>query len=186
MSNSDNIIMKRLQQENRILKMENETLKLRIKSLVEEKKSLQEASVSIQARAEQEEEYISNTLLKKIQVSLMVYLVATCLPRFTLSQTLKKEKETLALNYEQEEECLTNDLSRKLNKLREEKVQLEKTLESEHIRSGNRSRSSSVNEWPEESSVDLFHYILYFAALISLINQCIRITFAYPSRCDFF
>ena len=52
-----------------------------------------------QARAEQEEEYISNTLLKKIQ-------------------TLKKEKESLALNYEQEEECLTNDLSRKLTQVR--------------------------------------------------------------------
>lgn len=51
-----------------------------------------------QARAEQEEEFISNTLLKKIQA-------------------LKKEKETLALNYEQEEECLTNDLSRKLNQV---------------------------------------------------------------------
>lgn len=48
-----------------------------------------------QARAEQEEEFISNTLLKKIQ-------------------DLKKEKETLAKNYEQEEEYLTNDLSRKL------------------------------------------------------------------------
>lgn len=53
---------------------------------------------SQQARAEQEEEFISNTLLKKIQA-------------------LKKEKETLALNYEQEEECLTNDLSRKLNQV---------------------------------------------------------------------
>lgn len=48
-----------------------------------------------QAQAEQEEEFISNTLLKKINL-------------------LKKEKETLALNYEQEEEFLTNDLSRKL------------------------------------------------------------------------
>lgn len=48
-----------------------------------------------QARAEQEEEFISNTLMKKIQ-------------------DLKKEKETLAMNYEQEEEYLTNDLSRKL------------------------------------------------------------------------
>ena len=48
-----------------------------------------------QARAEQEEEFISNTLMKKIQ-------------------ELKKEKETLAMNYEQEEEFLTNDLSRKL------------------------------------------------------------------------
>ena len=48
-----------------------------------------------QAQAEQEEEFISNTLLKKINA-------------------LKKEKEALAMNYEQEEEYLTNDLSRKL------------------------------------------------------------------------
>lgn len=48
-----------------------------------------------QARAEQEEEFISNTLFKKIQA-------------------LQKEKETLAVNYEKEEEFLTNDLSRKL------------------------------------------------------------------------
>ena len=37
----------------------------------------------------------------------------------------------MALNYEQEEECLTNDLSRKLNQLRNEKIQLEHTLEHE-------------------------------------------------------
>ena len=73
---------------------------------------MRQASVHIQAKAEQEEEFISNTLLKKIQ-------------------SLKKEKESLALNYEQEEECLTNDLSRKLNQLRQEKVQLEHTLEQE-------------------------------------------------------
>ena len=48
-----------------------------------------------QAKAEQEEEFISNTLMKKIH-------------------TLKKEKEILAMNYEQEEEYLTNDLSKKL------------------------------------------------------------------------
>ena len=57
-------------------------------------------SSSQQAQAEQEEEFISNTLLKKINL-------------------LKKEKETLALNYEQEEEFLTNDLSRKLAKVGE-------------------------------------------------------------------
>ena len=54
--------------------------------------------IFFQAKAEQEEEFISNTLLKKIQ-------------------ELKKEKENLALNYEQEEECLTNDLSRKLDQV---------------------------------------------------------------------
>ena len=65
-----------------------------------------------QVRAEQEEEYISNKLLKKIT-------------------ELKKEKEFLALNYEQEEEFLTNDLTRKLSQLRAEKATLEKTLEKE-------------------------------------------------------
>ncbi|XP_064457377.1 coiled-coil domain-containing protein 6-like [Ornithodoros turicata] len=101
-----------LQQENRVLKMELETYKLRVKTLQEENRALRQVSVNIQAKAEQEEEFISNTLLKKIQA-------------------LKKEKETLALNYEQEEECLTNDLSRKLNQLRQEKVQLEQSLEQE-------------------------------------------------------
>ncbi|XP_041363598.1 coiled-coil domain-containing protein 6-like isoform X2 [Gigantopelta aegis] len=101
-----------LQQENRVLKMELETYKLKCKSLQEENKDLRRASVSIQAKAEQEEEFISNTLLKKIQA-------------------LKKEKEMLAMNYEQEEEYLTNDLSRKLLQLRQEKIELEQTLEKE-------------------------------------------------------
>ncbi|RVE45612.1 hypothetical protein evm_009725 [Chilo suppressalis] len=101
-----------LQQQNRVLKVEVDTYKLRVKALQEENRALRQASVSIQAKAEQEEEYISNTLLKKIQA-------------------LKKEKETLAHHYEREEECLTNDLSRKLNQLRQEKCRLEQTLEQE-------------------------------------------------------
>ncbi|XP_076624340.1 coiled-coil domain-containing protein 6 isoform X3 [Colletes latitarsis] len=101
-----------LQQHNRVLKVELETYKLRVKALQEDNRSLRQASVIIQAKAEQEEEFISNTLLKKIQA-------------------LKKEKETLAHHYEQEEECLTNDLSRKLNQLRQEKCRLEQTLEQE-------------------------------------------------------
>ncbi|XP_063239489.1 coiled-coil domain-containing protein 6 [Bacillus rossius redtenbacheri] len=101
-----------LQQQNRVLKVELETYKLRVKALQEENKNLRKASVIIQAKAEQEEEYISNTLLKKIQ-------------------SLKKEKETLVHHYEQEEECLTNDLTRKLNQLRQEKCCLEQTLEQE-------------------------------------------------------
>ncbi|XP_003741584.2 coiled-coil domain-containing protein 6 [Galendromus occidentalis] len=101
-----------LYQENRVLKIELETYRLRVKQLQEENTELRRASVNIQAKAEQEEEYISNTLLKKIQA-------------------LKREKETLCQNYEQEEECLTNDLSRKLTQLRQEKVQLEQSLEHE-------------------------------------------------------
>lgn len=101
-----------LQQQNRVLKVELDTYKLRVKALQEENRNLRQASVIIQAKAEQEEEFISNTLLKKIQA-------------------LKKEKETLAHHYEQEEECLTNDLSRKLMQLRQEKCKLEQTLEQE-------------------------------------------------------
>ncbi|KAK7112813.1 coiled-coil domain-containing protein 6-like isoform X2 [Littorina saxatilis] len=101
-----------LQQENRVLKMELESYKSKCKSLQEENRELRKASVSIQAKAEQEEEFISNTLLKEIHA-------------------LKKEKERLAMNYEQEEEYLTNDLSRKLFKLRQEKIELEETLEKE-------------------------------------------------------
>ncbi|BES93208.1 Uncharacterized conserved protein H4 (DUF2046) [Nesidiocoris tenuis] len=101
-----------LQQQNRVLKVELDTYKLKVKALQEENRNLRQASVIIQAKAEQEEEFISNTLLKKIQA-------------------LKKEKETLAHHYEQEEECLTNDLSRKLTQLRQEKCKLEQTLEQE-------------------------------------------------------
>lgn len=101
-----------LTQQNRVLKVELETYKIRVKVLQEENRSLRQASVIIQAKAEQEEEYISNTLLKKITA-------------------LKKEKETLAHHYETEEECLTNDLSRKLDQLRQEKCKLEQTLEQE-------------------------------------------------------
>ena len=47
---------------------------------------------------EQEEEFISNTLLKKIDL-------------------LKKKKKTPALNYEQDEEFLTDDHSMKLTEV---------------------------------------------------------------------
>ena len=110
--NPSNQRMDSLMQENRVLKCELETYKLKIKSLQDENKHLRQDAVHIQAKAEQEEEFISNTLLKKIQA-------------------LKKEKENLAINYEQEEEYLTNDLTRKLEQLRQEKVQLEHTLEQE-------------------------------------------------------
>ncbi|KAK0132848.1 Coiled-coil domain-containing protein 6 [Merluccius polli] len=101
-----------LQQENKVLKIELETFKLKCKALQEENRELRKASVTIQARAEQEEEFISNTLFKKIQA-------------------LQKEKETLAVNYEKEEEFLTNELSRKLMQLQHEKAELEQHLEQE-------------------------------------------------------
>ncbi|KAL7059020.1 hypothetical protein AAHC03_013027 [Spirometra sp. Aus1] len=101
-----------LQHENRVLKTEVETLKLKVRSLTEVNQQLRRNSVSIQAKAEQEEEYISNMLQRRIS-------------------ELKKEKEALALNYEQEEECLTNELNRKLLQLQKEKELLERTLAQE-------------------------------------------------------
>ncbi|PAA52828.1 hypothetical protein BOX15_Mlig007292g1 [Macrostomum lignano] len=101
-----------LLQEKRVLRMEVETLKLRVKALQQENLELRRNSVSIHAKAEQEEEYITNTMLKKIQ-------------------NLQKEKERLAQSYEQEEEHLTNDLTRRLFRLKQEKVDLEMELERE-------------------------------------------------------
>ena len=109
---SDTTRMSYVLQENNSLKNEVEMLKSKVIALTSENLSLKANSVSIQAMAEQEEEYISNKLLKKIQI-------------------LKKEKEVLAMNYEQEEEFLTNDLQRKLDKLRQEKLQLEQALDHE-------------------------------------------------------
>lgn len=94
------------------LEVQLEVLKQKVAALTEENKELRRNSVTIQQQAEQEEEFISNTLLKKIQ-------------------RLKQEKESLAINYEQEEEFLTNDLSRKLQRVKEEKVEMEKTFEAE-------------------------------------------------------
>ncbi|CAF1163587.1 unnamed protein product [Rotaria sordida] len=101
-----------LTQENRVLQIEVQTFKLRLKGSQQEIKQLKHSSINMQVKAEQEEEFISNTLFKKIE-------------------ELKKEKETLANNYEREEEFLTNDLTRKLQQIREEKNTLEKSLEQE-------------------------------------------------------
>ena len=54
-------------QENRVMKIEIDKYKIQVGALQEEIRRLRQASVNIQARAEQEEEYISNTLLKKIE-----------------------------------------------------------------------------------------------------------------------
>ena len=153
-----------LTQENRVLKVELETYKLRLKASQQEIKQLKQfsfislfflsilfsvyfsASVHMQAKAEQEEEFISNTLLKKIQ-------------------ELKKEKETLANNYEREEEFLTNDLSRKLQQLREEKQSLEHSLEQEQasqisklMKRINRLEAETINK--QNTLVIFIHLIL--------------------------
>ncbi|KAI6241020.1 hypothetical protein M3Y99_00413100 [Aphelenchoides fujianensis] len=68
-------------------------------------KQMRETNVKMQARVEQEEEYISNMLLKRIQ-------------------KLKSDKESIALKYEEEEENLTNTLSKKLFQLEKQRDEL--------------------------------------------------------------
>jgi coiled-coil domain-containing protein 6 len=106
----------------------------------------------MQAKAEQEEEFISNTLLKKIQ-------------------ELKKEKETLANNYEREEEFLTNDLSRKLQQLREEKQTLEQSLEQEQasqinklMKRINRLEAETINK--QNTLVIHFFFVFFYSFFI--------------------
>uniref|UniRef100_A0A1I7YVL5 Mitotic spindle assembly checkpoint protein MAD1 n=1 Tax=Steinernema glaseri TaxID=37863 RepID=A0A1I7YVL5_9BILA len=89
-----------------------EQMKAKVKVLENQNKSIRESAVRMQARVEQEEEYISNMLLKRIQ-------------------KLKNDKESLALMYEQEEEYLTNDLTRKLSQLESERNELAARLAQE-------------------------------------------------------
>ncbi|KAE9419303.1 hypothetical protein Angca_009184 [Angiostrongylus cantonensis] len=81
-------------------------------NLLHVNRQIKETYVKIYAKAEQEEEYISNILLKRIQ-------------------KLKNDKETLAQKYEQEEEFLTNDLMRKIKQLQTERDLLEGNVKNE-------------------------------------------------------
>eukprot|EP00128_Syssomonas_multiformis_P010412 Colp12_sorted_trinity150504_noHs@14661 len=91
------------------LKAQVEVEQLRNTSLQNE---LKQKMVAMQAIAEQEEEYVTNMLFKKIDA-------------------LKKEKENLIIQLEREEEFLTNTMQKKLAQLQKEKVDLENTLEQE-------------------------------------------------------
>ncbi|KAJ3159980.1 hypothetical protein HDU86_001245 [Geranomyces michiganensis] len=77
-----------------------------------ENQKLRQMTVELQASAEQEEEYIANKLMKRIN-------------------NLKKEKGELLLKVEQEEEMITNTLQKKLSQLQKEKIDMEVALEQE-------------------------------------------------------
>ncbi|KAI8880909.1 hypothetical protein K501DRAFT_254166 [Backusella circina FSU 941] len=74
--------------------------------------TLRKRAVDMTVLNEQEEEFISNKLLKHIN-------------------SLKKEKGELLVQVEQEEEHLTNMLQKKLIQLQKDKIDLENTLEQE-------------------------------------------------------
>ncbi|GBB84687.1 hypothetical protein RclHR1_11270002 [Rhizophagus clarus] len=94
------------------LKFEVEMEQGHVNILRHDNQMLRRMTVDMHASAEQEEEYISNKLLKRIS-------------------GLKKEKGELLLQVEQEEEYLTNTLQKKLNQLQKEKIDMENALEQE-------------------------------------------------------
>ena len=91
-----------------------------------ENMELRKKLIQIQSASEQEEEFISNMLLKKIDV-------------------LKTEKQDLLLKLEAEEELITNQLQKKLQKLQKEKVQMEISLEQEQEAMVNRLQKQLDN-----------------------------------------
>lgn len=94
--------------ENRVLRLEHEN-----EHLMASNKSLKDTYGKIYVKAEQEEEYISNVLLKRIQ-------------------KLKNDKEMLAQKYEQEEERITNELMRKMQSVKTERDSMHGQLQKEH------------------------------------------------------
>lgn len=86
-------------------KKENAKLKQKNSALESEVKNLTKLTEVACQRSEAEEEAISLRLLKRLE-------------------TLKKERDSLALEVEQEEEFLTNTLQRRLNQVVKEKEEL--------------------------------------------------------------
>jgi len=84
----------------------------RANNAVEELRLAREQNLAVHKQVEQEEEYITNKLMKRLE-------------------QLKKEKQILVNEVEQEEEFLTNTLSKKLEKLTKEKEMMENQLEAE-------------------------------------------------------
>mmetsp|Transcript_41004 Transcript_41004/g.73698 ORF Transcript_41004/g.73698 Transcript_41004/m.73698 type:complete len:322 (-) Transcript_41004:313-1278(-) len=79
---------------------------------VEELRLVKEQNLAVHKQVEQEEEFITNKLMKRLE-------------------QLKKEKQVLANEVEQEEEFLTNTLQKRLEKITREKEHMENQLEAE-------------------------------------------------------
>ena len=104
---------------------------MRVKSLQEENKSLRQASVNIQAKAKQEEEYLTNDSSRRLN-------------------QLRQEKVQLEHTLEQKQECLVNRLMRKIEKLETETGSRQATLDQlqcspkDHTRAGKKQFEEQV------------------------------------------
>mmetsp|Transcript_51542 Transcript_51542/g.102579 ORF Transcript_51542/g.102579 Transcript_51542/m.102579 type:complete len:418 (-) Transcript_51542:380-1633(-) len=109
---SENSEVPDVQTQLRALRRELEHEKHRNTQLTAQLKRQTQLQGRLQLQAEQEEEYITNKLMKRLEA-------------------LKQEKEDLARQVEVEEEMITNALTKKLQKVKEEKIHLENQLEQE-------------------------------------------------------
>ncbi|CAJ0935295.1 unnamed protein product, partial [Mesorhabditis belari] len=83
------------------------------RNLVSTNKTIRETYGKLYSKAEQEEEYISNVLLKRIQ-------------------KLKAEKEVIAQKYEQEEERIAINLMKKMQDVQAERDSMQQEMKKEH------------------------------------------------------
>lgn len=116
---NDHDQVRTLKQEVTDLKQQVESLKAELTKETQRRLAAEEVVIKVkkdsahtQVIVEQEEEYISNMLMKRLA-------------------ELKTEKEQLALKIEEEEEYLTNTLQMKLNEVKKEKIEMENQLEQE-------------------------------------------------------
>lgn len=114
---------------------------------------VKEQHFTTQQQVEQEEEYIANRLLKRLEAlkrekqarrcQLLELAAGHMLWRMYATRALKKERhaayvQVLATEVEQEEEYLVNNLQKRMSKLHLEKSELEKTLEQQRRKVGGR------------------------------------------------
>jgi len=111
-SHKEDAVIAELELQLRTEQAKRKATEVKLKLTEEEIKLVRCNTVNLQAKVEEEEEYITNNLLKRLEA-------------------VKKEKEQLAKQVEIEEEFMTNNLQRKLNQLRKEKGELERHLEAE-------------------------------------------------------
>ncbi|KAI8913599.1 hypothetical protein EDD86DRAFT_245214 [Gorgonomyces haynaldii] len=117
---------------------------------------LKQSIAQLQSQSEMEQEYISNTLLRKIEL-------------------LNKEKSDLLIKVEQEEDMLVNRLTQKLNVLQQEKVQLELALEKEQEYMVNRLQKQLDDLSPHRFKSTHF-YDTVAPSVLQLVNEALKKT----------
>ena len=100
--------------------------KARSAAYASEIRNLKEQNLSAHNKVEQEEEFITNNLMKKLE-------------------KMNSEKREMMMRVEQEEEFLTNSLQKRLDRVLREKAELESQMAREHEQASGGEMSTSVS-----------------------------------------